>query len=825
MADADTRAFRVTPVLPPLSMSYRTGPSPDSSQYPLMVPDVASPGAAYHAPAAPSIAADVDDEGVPWSRYADALKRHWLLVVAMTVLGSSAGVIATRLVKPLYDAQATVWINSGGSQQAGPIRAQQLLPSTSWAELLRSFAIVDPVVRQLHLNVEPANPADAALFEGFATSAALRPGDYTLVVDGRGRRYQLRTKGIMVESGALADSIGRRVGFLWQPGDRLLTPGRTVDFTVTTPRATSVSLLSRVQISMPENSQFLTITLSGTDPQRTARTVNAWAQQFVQSSTDLKKRHLVEFRQTLADQLALGERQLHSAEIQLEQFRVNTITLPSDKTPLAGGVQATRDPVFTAFFQQKAALDEVRSDRMALERMLAEAHGGPLNTQAFLLLPSILNNTPQLRSAIEELSTRQTALRTEQQYLTDANPRIKQLAEAVRTLEYETIPQIARSALASLQLRERDLASRIDTQSEELRSIPSRTIEEMRLLRQVSASENLYNSLKGRFEEVSLSEAETTPDMNVLDYAVAPVRPSANDAPRLLALAVLASLGIAVGIALLHDRMDNRFRYPEQATKTLGLTIAGVAPMLRNGKRRGSDLAALSQTVEAFRTMRLSVRFDTPRDAPVMLSVTSPGAGDGKSHVSSNLALAFASAGERTLLIDGDLRCGKLHSMFGLPSAPGLVEYLEGVCGDEAIVKSTATNNLFVLPCGKRHSRSPELLVTARMRALIDRMRERFDVVIVDCPPFIAGMDAFALGTATGNMLIVLRQGLTDVKLAEAKLSIVDRLPITVLGAVLNGVPAGGAYKYYGSDYAYHGKTGRMALSDVTTPTSLVLRA
>lgn len=806
-------------------MPYRSGSSRDLSPYTPAVTAVTAAGPATHAFNAPQPPPVLEEEGVAWGRYVDVLKRHWLFVLAMTLAGSTLGVMATRYVKPQYDAQATVWINTANSPQAGPIRAQQLLPATSWAELLRSFAIVDPVVRQLHLNVEPRRLGDTLLFNGFASGAFIRPGDYKLAVDPTGHHYRLLNNDVVVEEGVPGDSIGRAVGFLWTPQARFLSPGRVVEFNVTTPRATSVALLKDLRVSMPENSQFLTISLSSPDPRRTANTVNALTEQFVQSSTDLKKRHLVEFRRTLADQLAVGERQLHSAEIQLEQFRVNTITLPSDKTPLAGGVQATRDPVFTAFFQQKASLDEVRSDRMALERMLADARGGPLNTQAFLLLPSVLNNTPQLRTAIEELSTRQAALRTEQQYLTDANPRIKQLSDAVHALEYETIPQIARSALSSLRTRERDLDTRISTQSEELRAIPSRTIEEMRLLRQVAASENLYNSLKGRYEEVSLSEAGTTPDMSVLDSAVAPVRPAANDAPRLLALAVLVSLGLGIGIALMHDRLDQRFRYPEQATKTLGLSIVGVAPKLRSSKRGNSDIAALSQTVEAFRTMRLSMRFDNPGNGPLMLSVSSPGAGDGKSHVSSNLALAFASAGDRTLLIDGDLRCGKLHSMFGLQSVPGLVEYLEGACGEDAIVKTTSSPNLFVLPGGKRHSRSPELLVTERMSSLVTRMRDRFDVVIIDCPPFAAGMDAFALGAVTGNMLVVLRQGLTDTRLAEAKLSVVDRLPIRVLGAVLNGVHNGGAYRYYGTGYVSNGKPSRAAIGDVATPTGLVLRA
>ena len=117
-------------------------------------------------------------------------------------------------------------------------------------------------------------------------------------------------------------------------------------------------------------------------------------------------------------------------------------------------------------------------------------------------------------------------------------------------------------------------------------------------------------------------------------------------------LAVLASIGFAVGISLLRDRLDRRIRYPEHATRELGLLIAGTVPKFKPNRRGDFQLAMMTQAVESFRTLRLAVRYNFPADTPVVVGVSSPSAGDGKSLVSSNLALAFASAGNRTLLID-----------------------------------------------------------------------------------------------------------------------------------------------------------------------------
>ncbi len=746
-----------------------------------------------------------DSEGVPWARYIDALKRHFLVMIVIVAAGSALGIFAARRVQPVYDVQSTVWIAPGTSSQTGPIRPAQLLPATSWVELLRSYAIIDPVVRQLKLNIFYRQPADSIFFTAFESLPSLRPGAYLLKIESAGRYVLTGAKGAVVERGAVGDSIGRKIGFGWAPDARLLTPGRGLQFWVSTPRSTSAALLSSLRASLPDDGQFLTISLSGSDSNRTANTLNAWVEQFVVSSGDLKKRHLLEFKKILTTQLALAESQLRESEAQLERFRVSTITLPSGGGAAGVATQAQSDPTIAGYFQQKGTLGELKSERIALEQMVANAKGGPLDPQAFLMLPSILNNTPQLRAAIEELSSRQAALRTEQQFLTDANPRIKQLGETIRVMQYETIPRIAQNVILTLRAREQDLTSRVESQSLELRAIPARTIEDVRLARQVAASENLYGVLKARYEEVSLAEAETSPDLSVLDFAVPPPSPNSNDAPRFVLLAILASIGLAAGIALLHDRIDRRFRYPEQATHELGLTIAGTVPRLRANRGGEFQIDLMSQVVESFRTLRLAVRYDFPADGPVVLAVSSPSTGDGKSLVSSNLALAFASAGNRTLLIDGDVRRGGLHSTFDIAVTPGLVEYLSNGVAVEAVVKATSSENLFLLPRGTRAPRAPELLVSDKMGALIQLARQRFDVVIIDSPPFIAGVDAYALGAAAGNILVVLRQGVSDRKLAAAKFAVVDRLPIRFLGAVINGVPGGGMYRYYGTDYSQGG--------------------
>jgi tyrosine-protein kinase Etk/Wzc len=185
------------------------------------------------------------------------------------------------------------------------------------------------------------------------------------------------------------------------------------------------------------------------------------------------------------------------------------------------------------------------------------------------------------------------------------------------------------------------------------------------------------------------------------------------------------------------------------------------------------------------------------------LAISSPSPGDGKSFVAANLAMSFADAGFRTVLVDGDTRRGMAHEVFGLKPGQGLTEYLSGRADYEKIVYATSHDRLSLVPCGARQPHSPELLTSAALPRLVGELKARYDVVVFDTPPLAAGVDAYAIAAALGNLLVVVRVGKTERRMAAAKLLLVDRLPISVVGAVLNGVNLKGEFDYYGYASGY----------------------
>lgn len=761
------------------------------------------------------------DKGPQWQRYIAALKRYKWLSLAVVVLGTTAGAVATKFIKPEYEVFATIWIQSEGAaaQRQGPLRSGELLQQAAWVELLRSFATSDTVVQEMGLYLQPGNDDDSLVFSGFMLNnrGRYRPGTYKIQVEA-GKAALLTDTGVEVERVPVGDSLGRSLGFLWRPSAKALgTDSRTIEFTVITPREASLAMRERLTANLADNSSFLWLSLRGEKPQLLASTLNSWTRHFTRIAADLKKKNIVEFARILEGQVANAELQLKQAEVDLEKFRINTITMPSEGTGgMAGGTQMTTDPVYKMYFEQKLESEQLRRDRESLEKLLEQADRGVITPEALVTVSNFKGAEP-LKAALSDLYKAQATLRTQRQFYTSDYKPMKDLEAQVSALERETIPMLAGNLLDQMKRREAELGSYIASASEELQAIPARSIEEMRLRRQVAVNENLYTTLKSRSAEARLSESGALPDVSILDSAVAPLNPASNTSTRIILIALVASIGLGVALALVLDQIDRRFRYPEQAQDELGLEIVGFVPRIRRRRDGSTDPFEAAQVVEAFRAIRLHLTHSLDGPSRAVLAVTGPGESDGKSLVASNLAMSFAEAGYRTLLVDADVRRGALHSTFGLGAKPGLLDYLAGKSDFDAVVRATTYENLSLVTSGEKHRRGPELLTSVRLSEFLGEARSRFDAVVVDSAPLGAGIDAYALGVATGSALIVLRSGHTDRKFAQAKLQLAERLPFKLLGAVLNDVNPEGSYQYYSYLEGYTSQYEQEAKSLVAT--------
>jgi len=611
-----------------------------------------------------------NSEGTPQvARILGAIARYKWLTIGLAVLGAVIGAISTKFIQDTYEVRAKVWIMSpkpsNGPQPTGPIRAEELLPQTSWAELFQSFAIMDSVVAKRGLAATPENPADRPMFFRFATSERPITGDYSLRIDAKGQRYALsrKTDGAVVDSGAVGDSIGRSVGFRWAPTARMLTPGRSYEFSVVTPRDASTALLAKLQPPpvVAPNSNFMSITLVDTDPVEAAATLNTWLTEFDSTALWLKRRNVSEFAKLLEGQRKYAMESLKDAELKLEGFRTRTITMPSEATIITPGLQETRDPVFRTYFDRKQEAGDLRLLAEALARALT---AGPAAPEAISAIPNLLNQAGarDLQALLDEKAKREQELRDAQKVYTDEVDKVKTLQKQIADLRTRSIPAAARSLLAQLQKREGALNSQIAATSEEIRTIPTRSIEEQRLRRDQVLYESMYTNLSTRYADARLAESSAMPDITILDRAAASYGVVSFRDLKIIGTGILIALALGLGLSVLLDRMDHKFRHLAQVNADLALPVLGTVPKIAQPPRRAKPEDA-AEVIESFRGIRLRLQYAYSANQPLMCGVTSPEQGDGKSLVQERPAQTQThEAALQVGLESGDrreVRCGR----------------------------------------------------------------------------------------------------------------------------------------------------------------------
>jgi capsular exopolysaccharide synthesis family protein len=444
-------------------------------------------------------------------------------------------------------------------------------------------------------------------------------------------------------------------------------------------------------------------------------------------------------------------------------------------------------------------LEEIRRDRARLQAALDEISAtGEVRIETLELIPAAGRSSELLRILSDLVDARSELRALTDRYSADYPP-VQDVLTRITSIEQNAIPRVVRGIIAELGTQERDTDARVSDQSVELQAIPPRTIEEGRLARAVNITESLYNDLRGRVETARLAAASAIPSVSVLDRAQVPETPLGDDRLRLVLMIFAGCLGVAMGGAILLDRTDAKFRYATDVGRDIGLGILGSIPRIHGGRGKQGVLNA-AQALEAFRELRIHTGFAYGSAGPITLTITSPAAGEGKSLISSNLAVAFAEVGQRTLLIDGDTRRGDAHRLFGLEQSPGLIDYLKERSGHE-IIQKTAHDNLDFIACGSRGISTPELLASSRMAGFIGTLKRSYDVIIVDSPPLASGGDPIILATLTGNLAVVIRTGSTERQLTMVKLEQLSRMPIRILGAILNDVDPKDGYHYYYSAY------------------------
>lgn len=348
-----------------------------------------------------------------------------------------------------------------------------------------------------------------------------------------------------------------------------------------------------------------------------------------------------------------------------------------------------------------------------------------------------------------------------------------------------------------------------------------------------TATQQQYATVFSRLQDLTVQLNLQRPTAEVLEPAQAPKTPIGLGLPSKIILAALLGGVLGLGVAFAREELDDRVRSREEVQGLLSVPVLAELPLDRRSSRSETHLATTDEPLggfaEGIRSLRTSISFlsvDRP-EAIQRILVTSTNAGDGKTLVAANLAVAYAQAGHRTVLVSADLRRPRVEQLFGrevggrgLTTAfsdegrrrNGARTMVAEVIGD--VVVPTRVDNLWLLPAGAGVPNPAELVSSARMDEVLASLSDTFDMVIVDTSPLLAVTDAAALAPKVGHVVVVASmQGTRRRALARAA-EMVHATRAEVLGVVVNRV-SGQVATYGSSGYAGPKASRQQPLEDV----------
>jgi polysaccharide biosynthesis transport protein len=574
------------------------------------------------------------------------------------------------------------------------------------------------------------------------------------------------------------------------------------------------SFLKRLNVSPVRNSRLVDVTFRSRDPRLAAQVTNALAKGYIQQNLEFKFMSSKEASDWLTEQLNDQRQKVEQSEAKLQQYREQNDAL---------SLEQGQDITVQKLADLNAAVTRaktLRIEKEAIYRQIAAIQNNPAALDAF---PAILSNG-FIQQQKSELASLQRQLGSLSEKFGEKHPDIIRIKSAIEIAdsklrgEIAKVVQAVRNDFLAAQTQERSMVAALEEQKGEALGLGKKGIEYGVLHRDAESNRLIYNSLLQRAKETSVSGELKTSNIRVVDPAETPVSPVSPKRALNLLIAIFGGGFLAFGLAFFFEYLDNRIKTPDQVKQHLGLPSLGLVPIIKtvNGHQPLISNPIPANFAEAFRTIRTNVLFSSAEEGARTVVVTSTGPGEGKTTITANLAIGFAQAGQRVLLIDADMRRPRVHEILSMKQEPGLSNLMVGNAKASECVRRTMVANLWALPAGRIPPNPAELIGSVRFREFLKSLGEHFEWIIIDSPPIMAVADGTILANIATGVVFVVGSDMTSRHGAKAALDQLEHARARFVGAILNKVDLeGNPYyysHYYRKEYArYYVKTGTHA--------------
>lgn len=702
------------------------------------------------------------------------IRRYWLLVAGLVLLGAGGGLVTLLYSLPAYRASATI----------------EVVP-----------------VSELWLK----NSLDITSFESNEVNIQTQ---LNILRSGRFRnRGAERVRSEVVPLPPPVTGLISRLREHFQPSSRdpLQSTRRALDMAIGTFDARPV-----------HNTRLIELSCESTSPHVAATFLNSMAAEFVEDTSQSHSQSSQKGKELLAAQIEETKSKLHDTEERLRAFeRASGNMFAGQDTATLADMQLSqaKGKLAEAHSQVVSALTRYELSLKVPPESLNEVQlDGALRTYQ-----GQINNLEQQRAGLLLAFTE----KHEKVRLIDAQ--IATLKQAYQR-ELATVLKKIHDDYDAAVREERHRAEEYATTSQRVGSEAGKASDHAELKREAETLRQQYQTLIGQANQAEVTSASSINPVRIIEPSTAPAVPYTPRPALNISFGTLLGLLAGCGIAFLRERIDSSVRAPGSARRWLNTPELGVIPHLPLGSLEtnvalnGSNALvpvtsnepysalanwknAPAYVTESFRGTLASILRIRPGGRPVqVLLVTSPGPGEGKTTVVQNLGIALAETGRKVLLVDGDFRRPHLHKRFHLPNTKSLVDTLmnDGPLDPEVMGVSTGVPGLFILPNRPTDNHVAQALYSPKLRSFFTKLRASYDMILVDAPPFLHLADARIIAPLTDGAVLVLRSGATR---REQALEVYRKMRedgLFLMGTILTAWEASNAYlkrHYYYYDY------------------------
>lgn len=550
----------------------------------------------------------------------------------------------------------------------------------------------------------------------------------------------------------------------------------------------TMQMLQRaVRVAQDRDTLLMNISVTTEDPRQSAEIANEIANVYKASREQDVRRRIQNAIDAMSNELRLQQERVEEAENELEKIRASKGLALIGRSG-AGGVRVEMQRLTILEQESSAARVEMLVRKTRLDQLEALDGDELLSAAAYTV------SDPSLMSLRQQYMDAQVSLQVMKNngIFDDNHPDVLRLQGAIDELRRQ-LNSALDGLKAGLAVDYEVSKNKYDALQEELNSIKSMDIEAAaadllpfeRAEREVQLQRTILDALRARVTQTGIEMEVPRTVVRVVEEAEAPKRPSSPIVPLNILLSVVFGVLAGVGLAFFVEYLDVSLKTVDEVEKYLGMSVLAVIPQQ---SRPLTEAGQSGGQGEAYRGLRTALALLAREGGQKVFTIISGGVGEGKSTTLFNLAYVYAEQGSKVLIIDSDMRRPVQHKMVGLGNRTGLVNVLTGEMKPSEAIQETGVPNLWMMTSGRLRRGTLGIMNGTRMRAILDDVRPKYDVVLLDSPPILGVTDAAILASEADGVLLVVQYRKYPKLISQRAKRMIENAGGRLLGAVLNNI-------------------------------------